>query len=365
MSTYRWLAYDLRTNVALAELPLAVKSFSGQLNGAGAFSATMGVDVATSTALKTATTPERTIVFVERDGVILDGFIIWRRTFKPEQPVRIEGASIPSYLRRNRIVTSWAYVATDQFTMARGIVDHLQSQTGANIGIATGSGTCGVLRDRTYYGYERKNLGDALAELAAVDNGFDWAIDCSWNTSVPPAPQKVLTLSYPRRGRIAGSTGVIFELGKNIVDYTFDEDGSRSARAVDAIGSGDGVDMKISTAVDTSLLDAGYPLTAETIAHKDVVVQATLDAHATAAMRARSKTPTFLSLVIDPSDVDAGLGTWIVGDDALVRITDTNFPLQSDGQPGYQQYHRIIAYSVDIPDDGPETVTVVLGSITT
>jgi hypothetical protein len=362
MAAYRYLAYDLLSNVALGELPLSIRKFGEVLNGAGEFNAQAPIDADTASLLMAATVPERTIVYIERDGTLVGGgFIIWRRIRRGnDMPMTLWGAGVSSIWRRNRIVANLTYTALDQFTIARNLVTHLQSQAGGNIGISVGSGTSGVLRDRTYYGYERKNLGDALSELAAVDNGFDFAVECSM---VAGAPVKNLVLSYPRRGRIAGSTGIIFETGKNIVNYEFEEDGTRSARAIDALGSGDGADMKISTAVDTALIDAGYPLTAEVISHKDVTVQATINAHALAAMRARSATPTFLTVTVDPNDIDAGLGTWIVGDDALVRITDSNFPRRSDGSPGHESYYRILAYSVDIPDDGPETVTLVLGSI--
>jgi len=360
MADYRFLSYDLRSNVALEELPLSIKEFGGRLNGAGPFRATMPVEAASSRLLMAATIPERTVVYVERDGVLVDGFIIWQRRRRAGVPVEVSGASLPSYWRRNNIRANLTYAGADQFAIARGIVDHLQTQAGANIGIVTGSATCGVTRDRTYYGYERKNVGDAIAELGAVDNGFDWSVDVAWVAGVPT---KTLNLSHPRRGRLAGTTGVVFETGKNVIDYDYLEDGTRSARTVDALGAGDGNDMLISTSTDTALIDAGYPLTAETISHKDVSIQATLDAHALAARRARATTPTFLQVEIDPADVDAGLGTWIVGDDVLVKLTDENFPLQDDGSPGLLSYWRVLAYDVNLPDNGPETVKVVLGSI--
>lgn len=363
MSTYRFLSYDLRTNAAREELPLSVKDFGGALNGIGLFTAELPVTSNTAALLAAATIPERTIVYVDRDGVLIDGYIIWARTRQPDQPLRLQGASLPSILYRNRIITdalTYPAPGTDQFTIARAIVNHMQSQAGGNVGINTGSGASGVIRERTYYGYERKNIGEALSQLSAVENGFDWAIDISW---VADVPTKNLTLSYPRRGRIAGSTGIVFETQKNILDYTFLEDGSRSARTVDAFGSGDGQDMLISTSTDTALIDAGYPVTADSVSHKDVKIKATLDAHALSARRARASTPTFLTLTVDPDDIDAGLGHWIVGDDALVQITDDNFPLQADGSPGYRAYHRIIAWRVKVPDTGKDTLEVTLGPI--
>jgi tetratricopeptide (TPR) repeat protein len=66
---------------------------------------------------------------------------------------------------------------------------------------------------------------------------------------------------------------------------------------------------------------------------------------------------------LDPNDGDAGLGTWICGDDALVRITDLNFPRQADGSPGKEFFARIMSYTDEIPDDGPEVVKVVMGPL--
>lgn len=365
MATYRFLAYDLRTNVAIAELPLADVRFGGVLNGVGSLSASCPLDAAGVWA--TATTPERTIIYVERDGVLLEGagYIVWgrRRSAAADTgfAAMLSGAQIPSYLRRNRLVATATFAAIDQLTIARALVTALQAQPGGDIGINVGTGTSGVLRDRTYPAHERKNIGDALAQLAEVSNGFDWAVDVAWSAG---APSKSLTLSYPRRGRIAGSTGIVFQTGKNLLGYDIEEDGSRSARSVDTLGAGDGSDQLVSTATRTDLIDAGYPLTAETLAFKDVSVQATLDEHAIAAVNARAATPQFWRLTVAADDVDGGLGHWIVGDDCLLVIDDDPyFPRQSDGQPGYLGYHRIVEYSVSVPTEGVETVEVILGHV--
>lgn len=366
--TYRWLAYDLMSGTKLAELPLNSPRFGGTLGGVGRFMATMTVpadDPIVAAELMRATVAERTIVYPERNGVLVGegGYIIWSRRTKASGPVQLVGASIASILRRNRIVADLTFSATDQFTIAQALVDHLQGQAGGDVGIVVGTQTCGVTRDRTYWAYERKNIGDALTQLAAVQNGFEWAIDLAWSTDASPVPTKTLTLSYPRRGRAATDTGLIFELGKNIVDYDLHEDGTRSARSVDTIGSGDGVDMRISTATRTDLIDAGYPLTAEVLAFKDVSVQATLDDHATEAVSSRSATPTFLTVVVDADDPESGIGQWITGDEVQVRITDHQFPVTSSGRPGLEGVYRIVAWEAQPADDGREVVAITLGPI--
>lgn len=361
MGRYRFLAYDLRTNTPLAELPLSGVRYGWSLNRAAEFSASLALDQATAALYTAATIPERTAVFPERDGSLMAGYIVWRRQRGAAGKVSLSGRSFESFAWRNPIRSDLHYSAVDQFAIARGIFDHLQTQPGGDIGVDTGSGTCGVTRDRIYNGWERKNVGDAIDQLAAVEGGFDWAIDVAWSAGLPA---KTLTLSYPRRGRIANSTGIVFQSGKNLLDYSVDEQGDRSARSADVLGAGDATDMPIGSHTRTDLLDAGYPLTSEVASAKDVAQLDTLNLKAVAITDARASTPTFWQITVDPDDPDAGLGVWIVGDDALLEVTDINFPRQPDGTPGYRGWHRIVAATVTIDDAGAETVTVTLGPIT-
>lgn len=369
MAIWRFDAHDLRTNTKLAELPLVDVSYEESLNGAGSFSASlpMAVDGATSATarssiaalLTSSSIPERTALYLYRDSVIRGGGIIWGRTRGKGRPAQISGAGFWSFFRTQHLRTTLTYTAQDQLVIARNLVTVTQAITGADIGVTVGSEVSGVLRDRIYYKYELKQIAEAVEQLAAVDRGFDFAID------IQPGPVKVLTLSYPRRGRIAGSTGVAFVDGKNLLDYEVKEDGTRSARVFTALGAGDGLDMKISTQSRTDIIDAGYPATSATAAFKDVKVQATLDAHAVAEVNARASTPAFWTVIVDPDDPDGGLGTWIVGDDALLEIpNDDNFPRGLDGSPGYRAFHRILAARVSIPNAGKENVVVTLGPVT-
>lgn len=356
MAVYRYLAYDLRSNVALAELPLSGVTYGEQLNGAGTFQASMPV-LGDARNLLAATQPERTAVYVERDGAIIGGAIIWTRRRSAQGPVGVGGAGWWSFFRRQHLRTTLTYTTTDQLTIARGLINQAQGITGANIGVAVGTETSGVLRDRTYLAYEVKQIAEAVEQLANVDGGFDFAVDTNQDRT------KTLRLGYPRRGRIAGTTGIVFESSKNLIGYDVDEDGTRSARTFTALGAGDGLDMLTSTATRTDLIDLGYPLTSDTGAFKDVIIQTTLNAHAIAGANARALTPTFWRVTVDPDDVDGGVGTFITGDDVLLRITDDNFPRGVDGAPGYERYHRVLDWTLTIPDSGKDTLTVTLGDI--
>jgi len=369
MAVWRYDAHDLRTNVKLAELPLVGVSYEETLNGAGTFQATLPlqVDGATSPTAKatiaslltSSSIPERTALYLYRDEVLRGGGIVWSRRRGKGRPATLTGAGFWSYFRTQNLRTTATYNGVDQLNIARGLVGLAQAVTGSNIGVTLGAELSGVPRIRVYNSYELKQIGEAVEQLAAVNGGFDFAID------LQPGPIKILTLSYPRRGRIAGSTGVAFVDGKNLIDYEVLEDGTQSARTFTAIGAGDGLDMLLATQTRTDLIDAGYPATSATGAFKDVIVQATLDGHAIAGVNARAATPTFWTVTVDPDDPDGGLSTWIVGDDALLEIPDDdNFPRGLDGSSGYRAYHRILSGKVTIPEEGKENVVVTLGPVT-
>lgn len=360
MPEYRFLAYDVRTNTAIGELPLDSVSFSSVLNGAGDLSASVpliGRDAAR--AALAATIPERTALYVERDGVLVWGGIIWTRTFrKSARAVSVQAAEWWSYLRRLPLRSDLSFAGVDQLEIARQIVQTVLGYTGADIGLSYGAETSGRLRTRTYAAFERKQAAEAVEQLADVIDGFDFSVEVGWGTT---APTRTLSLSFPRRGRSNVETVPVFELGKNLIDYEVLDDGTQSARLVDVIGAGDGPATLIGSATDTASIDAGFPLTVDTIAEKDITVRSTIDARAAAAVAARAATPQFWSIVVDANDPDGPFGSWITGDDCRIRIDDDErFPRLADGSAGYDATHRIIGWQIRLDDSG-ETLAVTVG----
>ena len=367
MAAWRYIGADLRTNTLLGDLPLTDVSYSEVLNGAGTFSGTLplAVDAATSSttrasvaAILTASSqPGRTVVWMVRDGVVLGGAIVWSRKRRKGQPATLAGAGLWSFFRMQHLRSTLAFAGVDQLAIARSLIQTAQAVNGADIGVQLGTETSGVLRDRTFNSWELKQVGEAVEQLAAVNGGFDFAVDVTQGFG------KVLTLSSPRRGRPAGTTAIVFADGKNLLDYEVSEDATRAANVYSAVGDGDGAATMISTATRTDQLDIGYPLLSEVGAFKDISVRATLDARAISGVDARATVPTFWQLTVDPDDLDGGLGTFTVGDDAIVEVPDDdNFPRQLDGQPGYRAVHRIVGFEVSIPSQGRETLTVTVGT---
>lgn len=356
MTTYRYLAVDTRTDTILAELPLTNVKWGRKLNDAGTLTATLPLtadDLTLSGIWVDGTEPTRRGVYVDRDGVIVWGGIWWARdTDGDGHTLDLSGAEWWSVLRRRRITDTLVYVdgVDDQLDIARSLIDYTQAKPGGDLLIDTGSGTSGRTRDRTYWGYELKQLADAVEELAAVTDGFDLSVDCVWNAGVPA---RNLVLSYPRRGRPASETGLLFGTGLNIIGWDWPEDGTRAENSVHGAGAGEGDSMLRSSATRTDRLDAGYPLLEEAISHKDVSVQDTLDAHVIDRVDAYAS-PVALPKITLKGDQEPVIGSWVCGDEARIVIDPCpRFP------DGLDTYRRIVAYDVAVGENNTETVDIV------
>lgn len=354
MADYTYFTADLRTDTILSELPLRDVTFSSVLNGSGSFSATIPYNDPRwdKIGIKGATTPRKTALYVDRDGVLVWGGIIWTRL--PEDGrLRIDGNDFWSYFRHRYIRATQTFAAVDQLTIAQDLIDYAQGQTGGDIGVQVGSEVSGVLRDRPYWGYERKNIGEAIEQLASVIDGFDFAVDVRYASGIP---ERVLSLGYPRRGRTASASGHVFErsrTGGNIVKYPWPEDGTETANLIDAIGAGEGDSMLISTAVDQSQIDLGLPLLEAVTTYKDVSVQETLTEHAQGDLE-KARQVISRPQVTVRADADPVFGSYIVGDEARFRISDEWFD-------DIDTYYRITGTSVTPEGSEGEEVVLTLG----
>jgi len=362
------LACDLRSNSVLAELPLKGGTFGSKLNGFGAFSGDIprGDPSLDQLDLIGASVPGRTALYVDRDGVLIWGGIIWTRNFRKSQArVSLGGNEFFSYFHdKQEIRTTKVYNSADQLFIARDLINYAQGKTGGNIGVIVGSETSGVYVDYTWYPWDAKKLGQAIADQASHDNGYDFAIDVAYDSAL--VPRKYLRLSYPRRGRRFTQTALLFEFPGNIEDYDYPEDGTRMANSVLAQGQGSQENQLSSVAVDTSKVDAGYPLLEEVRLYTSNFIPASLNRHAAADLKAFAK-PVLTPQLTVRADMDPVLGSYICGDEIRVRITDEwfNTGRAADGSylgPGLDDYFRIIGMDVLPPDDSrDESVRLTLG----
>jgi len=362
MANYRYLFADLLTNQILAELPLTSVRFSQQINSPGNFSATLqlaGLQV-NELNVANATIPARTAIYVDRDGTLVWGGILWNREYSSKnQTLTLNANEFESYWSRRRITTDTVFTNTDQLTAVQTIVTNANAATNGNIGITVGAETSGVLINRTFYGYEYKTVLAAIQDLSKSATGFDFNIQVYYDSNGNPA--KLLRLGYPRYGKKYSATSAsvpVFELPGNITEYTWPEDGSIAANYLYTLGAGSNPGRLIATAYDGTKTASGWPLLEEQANYTDVADPTLLSNLATAQVSIVSYPPTTIKITMPPS-LDPIFGSYEVGDDARIRILDDRFPNQLD------TVYRIVAFSVQAGESNqPELVTISL-SLTT
>ena len=129
-TTYRYLFADLLTNEIIAELPLTGVSFTQQLNQAGTLQGHLLLSGMATAEFKVnaSTIPARTGIYVDRNGTLIWGGVIWGRTYNSaDQTLNLVAREFESYFERRRITTTIDFTNTDQLLIARTIMNTAQT----------------------------------------------------------------------------------------------------------------------------------------------------------------------------------------------------------------------------------------------
>jgi len=243
-------------------------------------------------------------------------------------------------------------VSPTQFTITSTLNDfYLYGGSATNQGVIIGS--------QAYYSYELKTYFNAISDLAKSNTGFDFNIKVSYDSTNNIV--KTLQLGYPRLGNPYSSTSssvptFILPAG-NIIQYNYKEDGTKVANSVYATGAGSNEGKLIANAVDSTKTGSGWPLLEESTNYSNVTDSSLLTNLATGQVLAVSYPPQTLQIVAPPY-ADPVFGTYNLGDQARVVITDPFYPTEFDGN------YRIIGLNVSPGENGPERVTLTLTTTT-
>jgi hypothetical protein len=356
---YRYLLADVLTNQILAELSLTNVNFTQQLNTAGTFTGDLLLSGVNSAGLNVlnSTIPARSAVYVDRNGVLVWGGIIWQREYdSSNQMLKITAREFESYFERRRITSTLTYTNTDQLTIVQQLIEAAQSVPYGNIGVQVGSNTSGVLiGSQIYYNYEQKTYFNAISDLAKNNNGFDFNIAVAYDGSGNPT--KTLQLGYPRLGNAYSSTSAkvptfILPAG-NMVQYNYKEDGTKAVNTMYATGAGSNEAKLIATGIDATKTGSGWPLLEDSVNYSNITDSTLLAGLANGQVLAASYPPQTLQIVAPPY-VDPVYGTYSLGDQARVVITDPFYPIEFDGN------YRIIGLNVTPGEKSAERVTLTL-----
>lgn len=360
---YRYLFADLRTNDILAELPLTGVTFTQVLNSPGSFSGRiLGSDVQeTGYDITGSTEPARTAIYVDRDGVLIWGGIIWLRTWDSVgQTFTFTAREFLSYFERRRITDTLVYEEQDQLFIAQDLITLAQGVAGGDIGLVVPNNVSGVLVNRVYFDYEFKDVTGAIKDLSNQQDGFDVNVDVAYDAFLEP--RKYLRTDYPQRGIQYVSSNpdaLVFEFPGNIVQYEWPDDGAQTANTMYGIGPNSNEAKIRATAVSPiNQIANGWPLLEDTVSYTDQYDPDLLYQQTLGEVTAR-QIPVVTPKIVVPAYASPVLGSYKTGDECLLRITDDRFPNDGSGF-GLAQVYRIVAISVEPGEDGPERVTLTL-----
>ena len=193
--------------------------------------------------------------------------------------------------------------------------------------------------------------------------GFDFGVDVGYNSE--GVPTAALNLSFPRRGRIAGTTGLVVDVA-DATEFVYPEDATSTGNKVYETSTSTGsVQVRLAWA---PALEGGYPLLEQLISHPDINstpnVQIVLQACAQSDL-ALYAWPIVLPEVTIPAFGDPHVGEYITGDDVRLIIAPTalqNVPVNPRFPNGLDYYFRITEIDVTIADQGLSTVKLTLQS---
>ncbi|MFD6071521.1 hypothetical protein [Amycolatopsis lurida] len=364
---YRYIVADLRTGQVHAELPLRDVSFSSALNDVGEFQGrlVLGDPRIAVREPEFVTRPAHTALYVERDGVLVWGGIIWTSKYSSaSRAIDIGAAGFLSYFDHRRVLPkdfdpasgnlgsiAVTYTDEDQAEIARNLVATAQGHPRGDIRIQSDpSVRSGIRRTIGYPGRELKTVGDALRELCALENGPDFAFDVGYGEGGHAVRR--LRVGTPELGQ--QGTPYVWEFGGNLIEYSWPRDGSSMATRVFALGDENEAGQQVGIAQDAS--------PARLLLESDVSLVNLSD-----PVLLRSQARSALAAAVDPvvlpeltvrGDLDPVLGSYAVGDHAFIVVRDDFFPL------GTRFRVRIVAFEVTPGDDaGEEKVQLTVSPI--
>lgn len=350
MTEYRFFTADLLTGNVVGELELYGVYASKILSGAGQFTGTVRLinDKFRDSLAEQATRPARNAIYIERNGTLIWGGILWSRTYNTSsQAFELSGQTFESYWDHIALDAHFIQQKVNQELIFQALLNQCQGMPSSNIGLTIASlPTTNVPRTVLIPGYEFHFASEALNQIVNVDNGLEYTIDITPSATVDH-PNKVIRLGYPELG--AANAELVYDYPGNIADYWMPESGANSGAKFAALGFGSGNKIARAVATDADALAAGYPAWWIVNQYSSIADLSLLqDKVSKDAERFKIpfKSPTFELR----SDIGIGFNGWNnLGDTFKIHIEDVRYP------DGFDITSRMIGWELYPGDsEGPE-----------
>lgn len=362
MTRYRYIAAQLGAPYAkIAELNLTGVEWQRLRNGAGAFRGAVKLPPPVSAEARVlcqlyrlATDAGTTCIYVIRDNTPVGAYGIWEQGYSSEnQTISVSGAELPSYFRR-RIVEDFSgdldvRVSYEGVPMYDAVADMIGrvNDIGLALDVTTGGPPLPVTIPATndtaevagtgWRGTDAKVVGEAIDELAAMDDGFDYRCDLRREAG---DYQRVFVL----RPSLAEGTGTVAKYGSSLARFDVRRRGDVRTNDAIAIGGSNGEKRPYGRVTES---DWAPRLTTVT-QQNDEADPDRLDAAAQAAIDA-SRTGEVVTFEVIEDGVDAAIGAILPGDNARIVIPTHRDPWYCNG---LDQTVPTLGFTVRVPDSG-------------
>jgi hypothetical protein len=384
MGTFTYQATDLISGEVLADhIPLAVESFSMQLNGSGTLTGHLALSelYSTNTPFITALECRRAVLWVLEDGYPVWAGVVWDwpDTSRSQGVLPIQAQTFDSIWSHRLVTDTIEYQAVDLGTAFVDLVIYGQSKMSSYI--ATGISPAAT-RTAAYLQMVAANGPVARLVLptgAAATLGVPWTASYTWSdlTQISSAWSDMcssgqleyafipgldsngdlavfLRLAYLRLGRPAAQAGYSLSYPGNCLDYGYQRTGSQSSNLVWATAPPNGSAQQWQSVyphgADLPDLAAGYPLMESTASWQGSVVtgQSQIDSWADGQVALRTQAMTLPVVTVGGSGRPR-LQDIVLGDSTVLVATSPLHPPQANGVPGLQAQVRVTGWTARPP----------------
>lgn len=334
MSNYTVKVYD-QNDVALGEIVNWFSlSYSRKLNDYGQCSVTFSSDDELMIPLLAL---RRYIVKIYRDGTLVwAGEQVARRGTLASNSTNQVTLTCNEFLEQlaHRFTASYRrFDNVDAGTIAWTLIDESQSLTYGDFGITQGTITATKNRSRTY---QNKNILEAIKELTAVIDGFDFEL----------TPEKVFHV-YDQKG-IDRTVTTVFEYGTNIEEMSVDEDFSSIVNSTIVLGEDNRVERTSTTSANI------YALRQTVVNASNVTEDTTLNDKGDAINR-KYKAPLLSVSFTQLQGTRPFFGSISLGDIVKIRLNRGIYNINNN--------FRVYGYDVQVSQDNQEKVKYIVGLI--
>lgn len=258
--------------------------------------------------------PWATMLVLMRDGVPIGpgAFLIQPTIGVGSNEVQWVCHGFHAYWRRRALLDDHRFDQVEQAQIVRILISYAWAR-GGGVAINLGSQVTGMLRDRTYDGFQGAMIGELIENLAKCQGGFNfrWQAmkEATWDGKLQFRNHLIFSEQFGRHTTFA------FVAGGNCDVDSIPIDGTAMATHVTAVGAGELGEAPVVSVVNTG---TAWPRLDTVLNLNDIILPETLTEYAESAA-ALGRAPIFRPTFTVHPDADPAIGEYQVGDSFRLR----------------------------------------------